>query len=365
MRTKIQAWITAAVLASVCRLPAAHGEEAIPVPVPPQGQEPTAPPQPTAKLPIGSVAELKSYALERVARAWESISASSMVHGTRTRTYAEVNYVPGPHGPSMTEIGELVNKEKLVFEVANVRDYINTYVAYFSSSGHTLFGGSQSFRLEKRKGGWFVPEWARKVTVYLTDPVPIDLPGASWAQILERDEDGNIVRISSPRVEKGILWFPLCSAGKSGELIVYYSDGNGLAFDLAGGSQIPLVQSSSSFEPVINDTFAFKNTNYVYVVPEGLAPPLVELTLDEEAVVSLYAQAWDKETRTWEVAVGGKTRPQGVFYWSQFSIEPKAPAQVKFDKGIHYIIFEWQKFGTNFLPFCYPPPRPIEYPGKG
>lgn len=314
------------------------------------------------KLPIGSIAALKSYALEQVRGAWISVNSASLIRSGRN--YARVEYVPGPLGPRMTEIAELVKMEKLSFEVSDVRDYLSAYIAYQNSDGWTLFDGGQSFLLEYGKEGWVVPEHARKVVIDLVHEVPITLGGLASARIIERGEKGEIVRFFSPRVYEGRLLFPTYFAGRNGELILDFSDDRVGVYLLSKGSAVPPIGATSSFEPVVRDTLAFRNTNYVYVVPEELENPLVELTLTVPTAVSFYAQVFDKELRQWEIATGGWLRSQGSLEWEFFLLKPESPALLDLGTGVHYIVFRWKKFGTNAPPRYFPPYEPF-YPGKG
>ncbi|MFA6898551.1 MAG: hypothetical protein WC250_04070, partial [Candidatus Paceibacterota bacterium] len=145
-------------------------------------------------LQIGSIEVLRGYALEQSTQVYASLWSQSSVPASTYSNYIWEQYVRDDSGTDPKKILAILSSRPLVLEVANAVDWCWAYAGIQNNDGDTLFSAYNSFKLTNDGGGYFIPNDALKVSLQMNSQIPIYLPGVTSVRVLERDQNGNIIR---------------------------------------------------------------------------------------------------------------------------------------------------------------------------
>lgn len=332
-------------------------------------------------LPIQSVAALRAYAIEQIANVSAYIWSQSQVYNNNTTSSFWSVYGPNPNGTDLSEVYGLVSSHPLNMEVSGTNDWCYTQTGFYNQDGDNLFYGSRSFKTAIPVcpiGYTCVSQNPFDITMNMSQTIPIYMINVNYVRILERDENGNIVRDYSARLggEKGDarvrkVYFPAYFAGKKGEVIVQYWDGqtsSSKVFGLSTGLEQPTTPVAGTITAKIKDVLAFKNQDVTIRIPsnpQGINPTIqVVFTTNQVAAFSAFVV---NGTNTVESPKGFWIRKAKQDTWEYEPLMtnngPLAqPIDFSWDAGVYYIIVDWQNFGKNSPQEFY---VPYDYSGGG
>ena len=218
---------------------------------------------------IVSSKALESYAKEQVAQA-VSYGGSEGIILPDGRTVAQVV----TNNPDIRVIQQLLGREVLSFRVAdpNANQYFGAQL--MDANGYCLFTGWNLFRLQKDySGNWQVPPGAANVSTALVDPVPIRMPGASYAYAVVTDANGNRQYVSF-QVQNDYLFFPkslagLAGNGWSGQMVISVS-GSAAVYDMGSGNPVPTVPVESAVQAGIDGLVTLDNPGQIVSNPQSV-----------------------------------------------------------------------------------------------
>ena len=313
-------------------------------------------------LPISSQEVFIANAKRLVRKVTVSVYSSGFVYGARgVNTYFEKSYTPSlPDQPDLGELAELVSLANFTFETRNPLDPVQVTVAFNDNNGRTLFEGTQTFKLVQNPDGSFAPPAPRiKVSVWPSGELPLEIPGADWAEIALLNEKGETAESRQlERDRNGAFLFPVWLAGQKNVRLTGFDnrdDGttaNAVYAASTGTRQITLTRSitaSAVFEnAVIVPTD--QNTVVVNIADERVArvfqngvSPLVQIKFTKPLTLFFYAE------HPTEVAKGFWIRPGGnQTEWVYFKIVRGQLTVVEpLGAGIYDIVIDWPTFGKR------------------
>ncbi len=314
------------------------------------------------KLPIGSRAALASFAKSQIRKLTASVSSPSLVNYERTKTYGEVLYTPRPDGG--VDIDGVVLtffQITLSFETVNLKDRITLNESLNSGDGSQLFTGSVSLQIEFINGSWRIAN-VPSVELSLAGRVPIPFPNASWAKLLLKNSEGNIVGEEPIEIggskgggSNGSILFPSYRAGALATLeIGTYQSGvsETFAYDVAGdGQSVPSVRVDGVFSvPSIHrEIITLRTDGYVNVTfgREFSTAPLIQWkatrTLEQVYFAALSPDGEQAHTM-WMYSSTTKS-------WQAYELPEGRPLILKVFPGLYDIIFEFKRFGQDTFGF--------------
>ncbi len=311
------------------------------------------------ELPIESPAVLAAYAKSRIGRVSVSVWAQTLVFNRgSTKTYAEVPYARPENGDvDMAEVLELVSVQKMAFELANPKEWVNANVRFTTDNGSPLFSGGQSFKLVKTGNGWALPASPLKVEIGLDGDVAIPIPDINWATLYLFNDEGQTVEQRNIQVNQQTdeLLFPAYLAGQRGQLFVQtYHEGDQdskmIVFDLATGNQVQAIPVAFTIAATVRDMIIIPAGQIQIIVNpkatnlDARINPLVQITVTPEQVLSrvqVYGEIPNQET-----AKGFFFKRSGVDeVWTYALIEKGFFTEVQLTAGVYDLIFIWPSFG--------------------
>ncbi|MFM2383970.1 MAG: hypothetical protein RIQ72_542 [Candidatus Parcubacteria bacterium] len=262
-------------------------------PVTPIEVTPVTPVPPPTAMPIGSYAQLKSYAAEQISFAQMGLWAP-----TYQSLPGEVNFVSGnrQEGESPFRFLERVLKSEFRFGLLDKRDRITVDASVFSKESDFLFWANESaWTYDKGNGAFgFSLELLR---LHLADTVALPAGNITNASIYYRDEYGQFAWPLPLTIYQGKIYFPTKYAGREGQLVGLYPSGAGysqVAYDLSkDGKQVRPVVVGGMVKGAIDNTFEFHVNKdfidqniWVSATAEGSreTPPVVRINVPNNGV---------------------------------------------------------------------------------
>jgi|GEM_PF-2581003 len=306
-------------------------------------------------LPIGSIAELKAWALEQSRHIHSGVWAiTSTTTGTNTVTsYSRVL----SNGLDVIEDLKYVNNLQFTMNIHNLQDRIEFHSSIEDSEGWSLFYGNGSSRIFLISGK-YVTDHVR-LDLRMSEYVPIPVENAQWAAIRERDENGNVISYYNVSVfnsgnyetSKSRLYFPAYFAGRSGELVVGFKDGSEKFFELQNGKKLPTQRVVGQLSVQVPGVIGLRDTNAVYIAVSREdyrenRGTTVQLTLTQATAVAFAS--WLPGTNE-EMAYAVRIRASGSSKTQEYKIiEPTYYVPVALDAGRYYITFRFRSgFGKD------------------
>jgi hypothetical protein len=252
----------------------------------------TVPTPPPDQLPIGSLDQIQSFAINRIRFAGANVGADGTVNSGQG-SYWFGEYRPGTNGVILADAVQLVETQRLSLFVLYTNKMVSSWVGLYDEFGYNLFDGY----------GWSPSSNGTvkiPVKLRISDKIWIPFNGVHWVYAVERDSNGNPIRFYSDNefgVREGSGFMVATSfAGKNGEIVVTTEDGVQHAYALRGGRQI--LPTSLRIEQKIH-LLGFRsivNTNTVVVIVSGdeireRRNPLVQFVTTTNRTVFLGAAA--------------------------------------------------------------------------
>ena len=326
-----------------------------------------------AGLPIGSEGALKAYALEQVTSGQINISSPSMVASQNDSTYFNAKGSPG-------DIVRQFSQCQFRFATYRTNDPVYVSANLHDEDWNTYFWGFEKGKVTVYDSSPYGKFSISYLNMRLVDDVPIKVKGVRFAEIIHRDDDGNILWYEYPNVADGLIFFPKKSAGQNGELKVSTLDQDGkileYVFSLNGGSQIPTTAVEGSLWAEIENSKEANDTGYAdttefWVVGSGIvenidnsSPPVIKVTLNKAR----------KVTVAWYLYLKGpgltSVRQQPTCAWFYKSNDEKGEEELLpindscvgttevLQPGVYYFYFEYPAYNRVVEP-------PVYYGGKG
>lgn len=213
-----------------------------------------------ASLPIGSLAELKSWALKQIQAGSTFMHTPSLVDSeSPTGIFLTRN--------SEESIGVFQRRlldQKFKFRMLDRRDPITVYATIYGATPDgemltPLFSGEESTEIQDLPNGKFgfnIPEFK----VRLMDRILLPIGNATFAEIIYRDEAGQYLWPVNLPVRNGGVEFLTKYAGKEGQLIAWYLNSNNqydqVAYNLGGnGERVEPFAVTGAFSGAIENYF--------------------------------------------------------------------------------------------------------------
>ncbi|MEI6490246.1 MAG: hypothetical protein WCO16_00605 [bacterium] len=255
-----------------------------------------------ASLPIGSPEQLMAFAVGQTSQGYISHSSSTMLSNNNSMSF--IHLMNGDIGDLLTSL----SNTNASFDVANTQDQVNTYVNVMNADWETMFWGSRNGNITKVNGEWKLP--TTPVTMHIADYIPLKFPGANYAQLVVRDQYGNIVDWRSMNASNDEITFKTALAGWGTELIVYYNDNNGnygsVAYSVPNaGKQIVSSSVTGTTSVSIENMLAFNDANLNPVITSygmnlsvgydakgSTGAPLLHMVLNKSRQMTLNVNAF-------------------------------------------------------------------------
>lgn len=254
-----------------------------------------------ASLPIGSPEQLMAFAVGQTSQGYISHSSSTMLSNNNSMSFIHL---------MNSDIGDLLtslSNTNASFDVANTQDQVNTYVNVMNSDWETMFWGSRNGSISKVNGAWKLP--TTPVTMHIADYIPLKFPGASYAQLVVRDQYGNIADWRSLNASNDEITFKTALAGWGTELIVYYNNnGNygSVAYSVQNaGKQIVPYSVTGTTSVSIENMLTFNDANLNSVITSygmylsvgydakgSTGAPLLHMVLNKSRQMTLNVNAF-------------------------------------------------------------------------
>ena len=239
-----------------------------------------------------SAGALKAYAKQNIRHAQLSVYSAGWV----TLGSVNANDAQGNLG----NLEKAIREQELVFSLADPSvDKVNLTLTVYDENWQPLFQGYNYVGLVKDKDGvWGLPDEAWNIEAALCYRIPLYIPNAQSARILQRDAQGNVANTQwlDTDWENGVIWFLSQYAGASGQMVVStWTSGGGeknSVYDLNEMAEVPVqdIKTSGSFslQGVITIT---NDSSAVVVSPESSngygEVPLIEKTVAGPAWISV------------------------------------------------------------------------------
>jgi len=311
-------------------------------------------------LPIGSIAELRAWALEQSRRIYSGVWSATSLKGSNTvTTHTRVL----TNGMDIIKDMEYLNNLKFLMNIHNLQEEISLYSSIDDSEGWNLFYGQASSRAFAISDNELVAN--AKIVIRMNSYIPIPVNNAKWATISERDEYGNVIAYHQVTVidYKNSLYFPVFFAGRAGEMFVEFKDGTQSFFNLQNGKKMNPQQVTSQVSVKMLGVVGIEDTNAVYIevserdYDEGRSTT-VQLTLSQATWVAFASWLPNVDA---EKAYSVRIRASGSDKTQEYKIiEPAYYVPVALDAGRYYITF---RFRSGFGEDEYT--RPPQNTGKG
>lgn len=173
---------------------------------------------PPAEMPFTTTAGARSYGLRNIAHFGGSISASSMLYGSR---FTDSFWIDWDEGPDPDALLKTIKDSRFKVELSNPEGDIVYYQVWFYNEdfSQTLFSIRSSFSPELVQCRWILPAWAFKVDMVQSPTVSVPFKDAVYAQLIS--DDGRI--LDSFNGEDGFIEMPtnLDSYENIGQFLVY------------------------------------------------------------------------------------------------------------------------------------------------
>jgi hypothetical protein len=214
---------------------------------------------PPASLPVGNMAMLRAYALERVAGSSISIWGEAMMEGSNSVTNI---YFHPEVSPPLDDAMKAIASSHFSFKVSDKTKPLNVFAELHDKNGMSLFYGNINASISNA-GQIVCPAGVKmKMNSYLPIYVGENILGASVLM-----GDGNR---QSLNVWNGYVFFNEGYAGKDGMLVLEYSDGNisqQIGYALHTGVQVPLFAVLGNINAYVQD---FKSYHDKGMLPSGI-----------------------------------------------------------------------------------------------
>jgi hypothetical protein len=299
------------------------------------------------RLPLGSLADLRSYALEKVKEGHSSVWSSSMIEGSESFTSIGVT------GPTPGDIVEKLDRTEFGFQVVNTKDTVHAWAGLYSARGDGMFYGWASMQPELSAGEWRLP--CTNLTLRLADYVPVEVPGAQWVRLINRDADGNILWEDYQEVYDGVWYVQAALAGHYGEIILTgYSSGKTVvqAYGMDGEKITPTeLGTETSF--TLQNYWEASDRYYSDPAQVLLAFMTMDVTASRDQDQPVYRLEVTKPSRKWKlyatVTENGRIieQPRRVYVRAEGETT-KVPLDlvvggyttIQLETGVYYLTYE-------------------------
>lgn len=316
---------------------------------------------PVDRLPVESVAALRSYAIEEIRRGYISVYSPTLVW-PGAKTYGEFRYAPSEDGVNLAEVRSLFWQQKLTFALANPRSQVQVYAQLSNNEGDQLFQGWNFFQLEKRGERWQVPEKGILFELQLVDRIPIHVPeSVGYGRIQEWNEDGEVTAEVNVDVRNGKLYFPTYFAGRNGRLYLNVRGDDqserAVLFDLRTGRPAEVSDVSANFLPLLQNVIDVDGPSVIrWSVTEERASTLFILSFRAKQSITVFPlQGTDgsgsvvaRAVTVWIRKIGGSGFSDGI-KWDRSVFDGDKPIEGTLGPGRYHLFFEWPDgFGRGF-----------------
>jgi hypothetical protein len=287
------------------------------------------------KLPIGSKAELRIWALEQSKAVSVSVGAQ-LPAGTNSYKYVQLE------SSTVNGISNTVLKTKLSLDATDPKDPCYMQVCVYGSNGFPLFSGMNQFYLVENKGSYTLPPGYGDVTLSLCDNITLPIDGqAQWAEAAFTGSDGKICNFSGLQIWNGKPVFSWKLAGTNAFLVVGMSDGSIRYWNVSNGQTI--VPQTLDVVPatIITGIIPMTDGNVVVNIPttNGIGQnQSVEYTSTKNQLVALSFYTSEGK---WAKAV--KIRKSGSNDWTTYSMVLDSTGKyyyvnLQFGVGVYYAV---------------------------
>lgn len=331
------------------------------------------------RLPIGSTAELRSYALESVRRGSISVSAPGIVHEKSPATYGEFNYTPPPEGVNPLELQQKFGGINFDLETTEPGASGTAYASLGTEDGVSLFFGSGTFILVGTETGHRIKP-SSDFKVRLNSEVPLAYFKGfnyAYAEFLNEVKDGvfQSERQNLRLDEQGRLFFPTYLLGRKGKIVVVGNDGpepKVAVYDIATGNSSGTFKASGGFSVDIDNVLTFAPNPEVIAlgIDEGLADSVSVYTFTKDSEVRVgpaYGRRGvnivEVSTRMWYRRVGSDPSPFTLVETLEATLD-KLPV-ITLKAGRYHVFYEWVDFGeARWRRFSETTPIAMEVKGE-
>jgi len=223
---------------------------------------------PPASLPL-SLNALQAYAWEQTEFVESQAWSSGSINGAGDTNYIYLAYSKTNGMVNERDVMKAIANTRLSISVLYSNDNVGFSAGVFDEYGYELFWGSAGGPLAPSSGP--VSTNIFPVKMRMNDQIWFTLTNVSYAYIVERDDNGNVIRYYYPymySLGNGVvrLLYPAYFGDKAGELILTLPDGTQVAYSLKTNKKIipteAYVSASSVMAP---GNYYFENTNIVMV----------------------------------------------------------------------------------------------------
>ncbi len=304
-------------------------------------------------LPIGSLSQLKGWALEQVTAGEIGMSCPSLADVPGTVT----NYgLPRDPAEVPNRFAARLLSQRFSFSLFDVRDWINVQ-ARLSSDRSTLFEGSYPTKVYDMPGGgtgFRIQGLEMRLSAMIRFPVG----NVTNALLYHRDQWGNVEYVIPLYVYDGGLYFPSKYAGTDGQIVTWVRRPNGagysqVAYDLKGnGSRILPTAASGTTSGAIENSFDLDVTaqdgviRYFFVTAKvgwGNTPAVVRIvvtgTPTSNAAIIVPSVLVGYDGRLMGVPTSATLRREGAGLDSTQSVPVRQDGSVRLDlpPGTYYL----------------------------
>ncbi len=208
-------------------------------------------------LPIGSLSQLKGWALEQVTTGEIGMSCHSLADVPGTVTDYGLSRDPATESPNRFTVRLL--SQRFSFSLFDVRDWVNVH-ARLSSNRSTLFEGFYPTKVYDMPGGG-TGFRVQGLEMRLSAMIRIPVGNVTNALLYHRDQWGNVEYVIPLYVYDGGLYFPSKYAGTEGQIVTWVKrpDGTGysqVAYDLKGkGGRVLPTAATGTVSGSIENSF--------------------------------------------------------------------------------------------------------------
>lgn len=323
-----------------------------------------------ATLPIANIEMLRGYAWEQVQSVYAGLGAQSQINNPNPdrKSYIYEPYERDQFGTDPARIMGIVSSRTLALAVVSPRDYCYAYVGFNSVDGYRLFNAWSSYRIEKDGvGGYRIPKTALSPELEMADEIPLAFPGADSVRVLERNENGDIIRdFYLQRDERsGKFLFPAYFASDdcvAGEVVANYWDGENSSsriFGLKTGEEVSAITVDDQLTVRDPATVAIRNGNefgHIYVLVTNGIPPTIVATMEYAHLAQIVvAVPWpgsvsDNGFSPKEAPTGFWIRREGTFTPTYVPNDAATGGQYpefQFETGTYYIVPIWPELKSQ------------------